>query len=198
MQEGCWRKAVLIIREQLLPPDSEELVATYGNFGSVEFAEGHLDAALDYYRRAQKIRTGRPDVEAMLGLVHLCIGRVLFAKGDVESALREYKLCEELYAPFGPEHYLQVRYAYLVVFRHMSCRETPLDLKVLELTKRYRINFTWGGTELGRGNYEAARRRLTHALRISLKQTPSDMKLAATYFKLGCIETELKNYYKAM
>jgi tetratricopeptide (TPR) repeat protein len=101
------------IREKLLAPDSEELAATYANFGSIEFAEGHLDAALDYYRRAQKIRTGRPGVEAMLGLVHLCIGRVLFAKGDVENALREYKICEELYAPFGPEHYLQVRYVCL-------------------------------------------------------------------------------------
>ncbi|KAI1121042.1 hypothetical protein F5Y10DRAFT_288967 [Nemania abortiva] len=158
-----------IIREKLMDPQNEELAATYANFGSIELAEGNLDAALEYYQRAQKIRMGLVGAESMQGLDHMCIGRVLFAKGDFEGAVREYKICEQIYSQFGPDHYLQVR-----------------------------INFAWGGMELARGEYSASRALLKRALHILLKQTPNDMKAAATYFKLGCIETELKNYREAM
>ncbi|KAI1348676.1 P-loop containing nucleoside triphosphate hydrolase protein [Xylaria sp. FL0043] len=100
------------IREKLMDPQNEELAATYANFGSIELAEGNLNAALEYYQRAQKIRVNRVGAEAMQGLDHMCIGRVLFAKGDFEGAVREYRLCEKIYSQFGPDHYLQVRDAF--------------------------------------------------------------------------------------
>lgn len=97
------------IREKLLDPNDEDLAATYANFGSIEAAEGHFDEAYAYYVRAHKLRIDRPGTEAMQGLDHLCMGRVLFHQGGFDGAIREYALCEELYSKFEPDHYLQVR-----------------------------------------------------------------------------------------
>jgi len=93
------------IRERILDPSDEELAATYGNLGNLEAAEGNLDLAMKYQRRSLAIREKLSGTEIMRGIVHQCMGRIFFLKGEYQAAAEEYRRCETLFLEyFGPEY----------------------------------------------------------------------------------------------
>jgi len=60
------------------------------------------------------------------------------------------------------------------------------------------INFAWGNLMLAQGKHEVALTRFQRALTLLEDSTPTELKVASTYFKLGCVYLELGNLFESM
>ena len=97
------------IREMLLDPADEDLAATYSNLGNIEAGEGNLDLGIQYHLRAMRIRKERPGAEVMTAIGHMCIGRILFWKGQHSAAAEAYKRCDQIFSEkLTPENFLMI------------------------------------------------------------------------------------------
>ena len=88
----------LKIREMVLDSSDLDLVDSYHNLGALASAQGRYDEALELYAKAEKIRkeAGKAAVIS-LALTHMMIGHVHFLHKQYSSALKRYKLAEEIF-----------------------------------------------------------------------------------------------------
>lgn len=60
------------------------------------------------------------------------------------------------------------------------------------------MNYARGNLEAALQNFKVAKELYESCLKLLLRYTPIHVKVPATYFKIGCVELELKNYLDAM
>ncbi|KAK3984313.1 hypothetical protein QBC44DRAFT_388576 [Cladorrhinum sp. PSN332] len=156
------------IRERLLHPDDEDLAVTYQNFGNLLMAESQLDKADDYIQRSLDTVLALPGTEVVQAQGYLSQGRVLFLRGQ--------------------DHYDEAAEKY------RRCEELYLK----DAGSEGYSMVEYGNLELARHQHEVALDRFNQAKAILLKHTPDVLKVAATYYKIGCAELGLGNVKNAM
>ncbi|KAK0612447.1 hypothetical protein B0T17DRAFT_407350 [Bombardia bombarda] len=158
------------IREKLLKADDQNLATTLGNVGTLEVGEGRLDEAYAHHQQCLAIRLRDPSMGVLQGVAHVNLGRIDFLKGNYAAAAEHYETCEKLFLQNGgPDGFLMVG-----------------------------INYAWGNLKAALGDLEDAKVHFNKCLETLLRQTPGELKVASTCFKIGCLELQMENFQAAM
>ncbi|KAL8418928.1 hypothetical protein RB594_002222 [Gaeumannomyces avenae] len=139
----------------------EELANTLNNYGILESAEGGHDKALGFFDQAKAIRRGLGEGAVVpLGVSHMTTGRAYFLKGLPTEALFHYKLAEDIFlAKFGPEGHFMAH-----------------------------LNFAYGNLKLASHEHQEEMQFYTRAREILEKNSELHLLLAATLYKIACLE----------
>ncbi|KAK8037632.1 TPR-like protein [Apiospora marii] len=172
------------IREANLDPSDEELANTFLNLGNLESAEGKYDEAIADFDKSVGIRKGIAGAEVMLGVCHLTKARALINKKDYDAASGELDASMEVFIQsLGPE-------GFSVLFVHYTRGNLKLALGDAA-TAAGKLPEAFELYEEARGSYKLA-------LEMLLERAPTQLKVAAMYFKLGTVEFRFKDYQAAL
>ncbi|KAJ8128009.1 hypothetical protein O1611_g5627 [Lasiodiplodia mahajangana] len=159
-----WEKALAIREIQAQEGDQgaeEELANQLNNFGNLESGEGKYDSALKFFDRAKEIRL-KLGKEAIvpLGVSHMTTGRAYFLKGMHDEALQHYKSAERIFLDqFGENGHFMAH-----------------------------LNYAYGNLNYARGDAKSAKYFYELSQKILEADTPYHLLLAASRYKIACLE----------
>jgi tetratricopeptide (TPR) repeat protein len=159
------------IRVTLLEPEDPLVASILANLGNVESAEGNLDEADALFVEAARIRETYGDREAvMLGVTYMQRGRVWYLKNELFQAFEMYNKAD-------------------------ACFKKKAGQDQIHLADLY---YAQGNLEFARKDYNQAKRFYDMCKDLGQKNQLFSPLVAATNYKLGCVEHLTGNTDKAL
>jgi len=157
-----------------LPEGDIERSIAYHNMGNLESAyfpgNDTLDLAMDYFKRAIKLREGAGDIaSSLLANSYLCMSRVHYLRAQYEDAFNLLAQSEALYV-----------------------RTAGANTHFMG-----HVHYAYGNIDFAQKRWVSAKRSYDTSLKIGLSTAPIHPITAAAYYSLGCVELELKNHDKS-
>lgn len=101
--------------------------------GSSLYAAGNYDEAMVYLRRALDEASQGPEDPNLLGKITVCIGHILYVRGDVEGAIEQYTRARDLFGSVSDLHTLGCVYSGLsLAYKHLG--DSPSALRYSRLS----------------------------------------------------------------